>query len=113
MYLVLSKMITYKKGQITRETNKFPGLLTKYRTEKQSGSGLAYTAAQTAWRCLNQAWQFAEDLREQTDTHSQLLLAMPDVDSESDTNTKIAQGDDEVTKCTKVVNDLENAEKEE
>ena len=38
---------------------------------------------------------------------------MPDVDSESDTNTKIAQGDDEVTKYTKVVTDLEDAEKEE
>ena len=38
---------------------------------------------------------------------------MPDMDSESDTNTKIAQGDDEVTKYTKVVTDLEDAEKEE
>ena len=42
-------------------------------------------------------------------TDRELLLAMPDVNYESDTNAKIAQGDDEVTKYTKVVIDLEDA----
>ena len=88
--VTLSRLLLYKKGQITRDTNRFPSLLVKYQTEKQNGSCLVYVAAQAALKCITLSCQLLEDLREQADAYNQLLLMHPDGASESDTNAKIA-----------------------
>ena len=53
--VTLSRLLSYKKGQITRDINRFPSLLVKYQTEKQNGSGLVYIAAQAPLKCITLA----------------------------------------------------------
>ena len=91
--LILSCLLILRKGQITRECNRLPLLLAKYRLEKQNDSGLVSAAAQAAMKCITLARQYSEDLWEQADAYSQLLLMLPYEASEAENNAKIATVD--------------------
>ena len=67
--LILSRLLTLRKGQITRECNRLPSLLAKYRLEKQDDSGLVPAAAQAqaAMKCVTLIHQFSEDPQEKAD----------------------------------------------
>ena len=88
--LILSRLLILRKGQITRECNKLPSLLEKYRLEKQNYSRLVSTSAQAAMKCITFTRQYSDDLWEKANDYSELLLMHPDEASEAENNTKIA-----------------------
>ena len=59
--LILARLLTLRKGQITRECNKLRPLLAKFRQEKQDDSGLVPSSAQAAMKCVNLLCRYSDD----------------------------------------------------
>ena len=99
--VIMGRLLALRKGQITRECNRLPPLLAKFRQEKQDDSGLVPSSAQSAMKCISLIRQYSEDLRGKADEYSELLLSQPDESSVEENNKKIAAQDKAVEEYLK------------